>query len=154
MALLQNNVAKGSVKMPQPGSAELVAFRMSFSLAADITINDIIEMGNLPAGCVPVDLVMDCDDMDSGATGTVSFGVLNTGKTDLDVSAANGGAAWLAATSIQASTATRADAAGLRAMSRVVSNPNADRPIGFKLVTEAVAAANQVIGATLYYRAN
>lgn len=152
MALLQNNVAKGSVKMPSLVGADLIAFRMAYTLVADIGINDIIEVGNLPAGAVPVDFIMDNDDMDTGATGTVSFGVLNAAKTDIDVSAASGGGLWMAATSIQAAGAARADVAGLRFMSRVVPDQNNDRPIGFKVVTETVAAATQVIAGTLYYR--
>lgn len=151
MALLQNNVAKGSVKMPTPDDMSLIAFRMSYTLTADITLNDIIEMGNLPAGCVPVDLILDNDDMDTGATGTVSFGVLNAAKADIDLTAASGGGVWLTATSIQAATAARADLVGLRNMSRVISS-QADRPIGFKVAAETIAAAGQVIAATLLYR--
>lgn len=153
MALLRNNVALGQVKMPSLNDTGLIAFRMVYTLTADVAANDIIEMGNLPAGAVPVDLILDNDDMDTGATGTVSAGILNAGKTDIDVTAASGGGLWLAATSVQAVGAARADNAGLRFMSRVVPDQNNDRPIGIKIVGEPAAAATQVIGLTLLYRA-
>lgn len=151
MALKQNNVALGQVKMPSPVDCALIAFRMSYTLTGDLAAGDIIEVGNLPAGALPVDIVLDCDDMDSGTTGTVSVGILNAGKTDLDTTA-SGGAAWLTAQSIQAATAVRADAGGLRAMSRVAVDNEDDRPVGIKIVGETAAAAAQVIGLTLLYR--
>jgi len=150
MALLRNNVALGVVPMPTPTDASLMAFRASYTLVADVAANDIIELGYLPADAVPVDLILDTDDLDTGATGTVSVGLLNAGKTDLDTTA-SGGAAWLTAQSIQAATAARADAAGLRAASRVAKS-GVNRPFGIKIVGETAAAAGAVIGVTLYYR--
>lgn len=151
MPLFRNNVALGSVNMPAPVDGSLVAFRCAYTLVSDVAANDIIELGTLPADCVPVDLILDTDDLDSGATGTVSVGLLNTGKTDLDTTA-SGGAAWLTAQSIQSATAARADVAGLRAASRCAKT-STNRPFGIKIVGETAAAAGAVIGVTLIYRA-
>jgi hypothetical protein len=151
MALKQNNVALGTVPMPTPNDAALVAFRMAYTLTGDVAAGDILEMGYLPGDTLPVDIILDCDDMDSGATGTVSVALLNAGKTDIDTTA-SGGAAWLTAQSIQAATAVHADAAGLRAASRVTKSA-ANRPLGIKIVGETAASAGQVIGLTLLYRA-
>lgn len=150
MSLLRNSVALGKIPMPNANDSALVAFRMSFTLTADVAAGDIIELGYLPADTVPVDLILDTDDLDTGSTGTVSVGLLNSGKTDLDTTA-SGGSAWLTAQSVQAAGAERADSAGLLAMSRCAANGN-NRPLGVKIVGEAAAAAGAVIGVTLYYR--
>lgn len=151
MPLFRNAVALGSMAMPTPADAGgLCVFRCEYKLTSDVAANDIIELGYLPADCVPVDLILDTDDLDTGATGTVSVGLLNAGKTDLDTTA-SGGAAWLTAQSIQAATAARADAAGLRAASRCAKS-SVDRSFGIKIVGETAAAAGAVIAVTLMYR--
>lgn len=151
MALLRNNVALGTVAMPATIDVGLVAFRCAYTLVADVAAGDIIELGYLPADAVPVDLILDTDDLDTGATGTVSVALLNSGKTDIDTTA-SGGAAWLTGQSIQAATAVRADAAGLLAASRCAKS-GVNRPFGIKIVGETAAAAGAKIGVTLIYRA-
>lgn len=151
MALKQNNVALGKVPMPSVVDSGLVTFRMDYTLTGDVAAGDIIELGYLPADALPVDVTLDFDDLDTGATGTASVGLLNTGKTDLDTTA-SGGAAWITTANIQAAGSVRADAAGLRAISRV-ARAATNRPLGVKIVGETAAAAGQVIGLTLSYRA-
>lgn len=144
MALKQTLHATGVIPMAIPAGAELVAFRMAYTLTADLAANDIIEMGSLPANCTPVDLILDTDDL--GTTGAVSVGLLNSGKTDIS------GDAWSAALDVNtAATGLRATAAGLLAMSRVAAS-GVDRPIGIKITTDTTATSG-VIGLTLMYRA-
>lgn len=151
MPLFRNAVALGAVQMPTPYDAgSLCAMRCAYRLVGDIAAADTIELGYLPADCVPVDIILDTDDLDTGATGTVSVGLFNAAKTDIDT-AASGGAAWLTAQSIQTATAVRADAAGLRAASRCAPS-SVDRPFGIRVVGETAAAAGAVIGVTLLYR--
>lgn len=151
MALLKSDFAAGAKASPAVTGAEIFAVRASYTLVNDVAAGDIIQMMDLPANAVPVDIILDTDDLDTGATGTVSVGLLNSGKTDLDTSA-SGGAAWLTAQSIQAATAVRADAGGLHAMARCAA-ANSNRPVGIKVVGETAAAAGQVIGLTLLCRA-
>jgi hypothetical protein len=152
MAILLSKHAAGTIASPVPAGAELVVCRASYTLTADVAANDLIQMMNLPANAVPVDLILDTDDLDSGATGTVTVALANAGLTDIDTTA-SGGAGWLTAQSIQAATGVRADAAGLRAMSRCAASATANRPVVIKIVGETAAAAGAVIGLTLTYRA-
>lgn len=147
MALKQSLHALGTIPMPIPNNAGLVAVRTTYTLTADLAANDIIEMGLLPANCVPVDLILDNDDLDSGTTATVSAGLLTTAKDNLT------GALWLTdSTALRsAATGTRADALGLHSMSRVAAT-GADRSYGLKITADTNATSGTV-GMTLFYRA-
>lgn len=147
MALKQSLHALGTIPMPIPNDAGLVAVRTTYTLTADLAANDIIEMGLLPANCVPVDLILDNDDLDSGTTATVSAGLLASNKGDLT------GALWLTdSTALRsAATGTRADALGLHSMSRVTAT-GTDRSYGLKITADTNATTGTV-GMTLIYRA-
>lgn len=148
MALKQSDHAKGVIPTPVATACEIVACRATFTLTADLALNDIIEMMNLPAGHVPVDIIVDTDAL--GGTAAVGVGLLNSGKTDLDTTA-SGGAAWLTGGSVAAAGGVRADSAGLRAMSRCAASHTANRPIGIKITTDSTATSG-AIGLTLLYR--
>lgn len=146
MALKQSQHALGYQATPIPFGPSLCACRMSYTLTADLAASDIIHMGFLPANCVPVDLILDNDDLDSSTTGTVSAGLLNDAKDNLT------GSAWLTTASVQtAANGARADAAGLYAMSRLAAT-NSHRAVGLKIVGETNATTG-TIGLTLIYRA-
>jgi len=149
MALKKSAHALGQIPTPVASGCEVVVCRASFTLTADLAASDIIQLMDLPAGHVPVDLILDTDDL--GTTGTVSVGLLTSAKDDLDTTA-SGGAAWLTGGDVNtAATGLRADAAGLRAMSRCAASQNANRPIGIKLATDTTATSG-TIGVTLLYR--
>jgi hypothetical protein len=147
MALKQSAYARGVIPTPVAAGCEVVVCRASFTLTADLSAGDIIEMQGLPAGHVPVDIIFDNDAL---AAGTVSVGILNAGKTDLDLTA-SGGAAWLTGGAVTSAGALRADAAGLRAMSRCPVNQSANQSVGVKIVTDTTAVSG-TIGLTLLYR--
>lgn len=146
MALKQSLHALGTIPMPIPSGPGLVAVRSTYTLTADLAANDIIEMGLLPANCVPVDLILDNDDLDSGTTATVSVGLLTSNKGDLT------GALWLTdSTALRsAATGTRADALGLHSMSRVAAT-GTNRSYGLKITADTNATSGTV-GLTLIYR--
>jgi hypothetical protein len=50
-----------------------VAHTVEFVVPAGLALNDIIEMGGLPAGHIPVDLIVSFPDADSNGTPTVAF---------------------------------------------------------------------------------
>ncbi len=149
MALKKTDHANGVIPTPVAVGCEVVVCRASYTLTADLAIGDIIQVMDLPAGHLPVDIILDTDDL--GTTGAVSVGLLNSGKTDLDTTA-SGGAAWLTGGDVNtAATGLRADAAGLRAMSRVVADQAANRAIGIKIATDTTVNSG-TIGLTLLYR--
>lgn len=148
MALKQSLHALGSIPMPIPAGAELVAVRGTYTLTADLSANDIIEMGSLPANCVPVDLILDVDALDSGTTVTLSVGLLAANKGDL------AGALWLTNSTIGRSAAVggaTADSLGLHSMSRVTASATANRPYGVKITADSNSTSG-TIGLTLIYR--
>lgn len=147
MALKQSAHARGVIPVPVAAGCELVVCRASFTLTADLAVNDIIQMMDLPAGHVPVDIIVDNDALGAG---TVSVGILNAGKTDIDTTA-SGGAAWLTGGAVTSANGLRGDAAGLRAMSRCPANQAANQPIGIKIATDT-SATSGTIGLTLLYR--
>ncbi len=147
MALKQSAHARGVITTPVAAGCEVVVCRASFTLTADLAANDIIEMMPLPAGHVPVDIIVDNDALGAG---TVSVGILNADKDDLDATA-SGGAAWLTGGAVTNANGLRADAAGLRSMSRCAANQAANRPVGIKIATDT-SATSGTIGLTLLYR--
>ena len=150
MALHKTSHAKGVNPIPVAVACEVVAHRAKFSVSAALALGDIIHMTFLPAGHVPVDVSLDSDDL--GSTGDVSVGILNADKTDIDT-VASGGAAWITAGDVNAAAGgLRADAAGLRALSRVAPDQDSDRAVGIK-IAEATTATSGEIGLTILYRA-
>lgn len=147
MALKKTDYANGVIPTPVAAGCEVVVCRAEFKLTADLAANDLIQMMDLPAGHVPVDIILDNDALGAG---TVSVGILNAGKTDLDLTA-SGGAAWLTAGAVTAANGLRADAAGLRAISRCPASQAANQPIGIKIVADT-SAISGTIGLTLLYR--
>jgi len=148
MALNKTANAKGLIPTPVAVACEVIAVRAEFPLTADLSANDLIQMMDLPAGHLPCDLVLDFDAL--GGSGAVSVGLLNATKDDLDT-AASGGAAWLTTGSVAAAGALRADAAGLKAMSRCAVDNAANRAVAVKITTDTTATSGK-IGLTLYVR--
>jgi hypothetical protein len=148
-----NDHLTGVKPVPTPAGGEVVATRFSLTLATgDLALNDIGAVGILPAGCVPVGLLVDSDDLDAHGTPTLamSVGVLNAAEDALSTAAADGGAVW-------GSGLTVAQAGGQvqvlsKALSRV-SASQSDRKIGVLVSTAAATAAAGEIGLTLLYRA-
>ncbi len=104
MALRQTLVALGITPMPTPKGSEVVSVRFQYNSAdfANLALNDVVELGFLPEECMPVDWVLDADDLDSNGTPTIvlDFGILNAGKTAVSTAAADGNAKWLASSTI------------------------------------------------------
>lgn len=143
MPTYKNLHAVGTIPMPIPIDQAVVAERMEYTLPGVIlSAGDIVVMGYLPEGCVPVDVILDADAM--GGSASMSAGLLTAGDTDIATS-------FLGTTSVVSATAARGDAAGLRNMSRVAPQ-EALRAVGIKAVA-ATAATSGKVGLTLLYRA-
>ena len=130
-----------------PAGGEVVAVRFPIALvAADLDANDTGAVAVLPAGCVPVGLVYDSDDLDTNASPTItaSVGPVNAAVTDLSEVWASG---------IQASRdGTAANVALSRAAMRMAAAAS-DTLIGIKFTTAAATKAAGEVGLTLLYRA-
>jgi len=142
MATLTANAATAQQPSISPDAAgEVYAVRGEIALAAALALNDVIEMVKLPADCVPVDFIIDTDDLDSGATPALAMAVGFTAGTNAEFRAAAVG-----------------QAAGLVRMDSVlaprIAPTTADRVVGLKVTTApATGATTGTIGFTLQYRA-
>lgn len=141
---------------------EATAVRYNLNLATgDVALNTVGAIGILPAGHVPVGILIDSDALAASAL-VWSIGLSNTGPatatpstpsisgTDISTAAADGGAAW--ATSITVSVGGGQVQPLSKALSRVLASQY-DRAILLKATTGAVTPAAGEIGVTLIYRA-
>lgn len=153
MALLKTDHAKGVKPMPTAQGAEVLAVRMEYSLAAALALNDVMYMGDLPADHVPVDFMVDSDDLDTNGAPAIVLGVGIINATDNGLSAAadDGGAGWLLSSNIgQAGGMARPTT---NVMSRVKPTTGSRR-LGVHVSTgPATGATTGKVGLTLLYRA-
>ena len=155
MPRIQSLYAQGKLPTPISQGSDLVAlpFECAVPATGDGTaVNDIIEMGNLPAGHVVVDVLYSATDLDTGGAPAhaVSFGVLNAAKSDLSTDAADGGAAWATGLTIgQAGTLTRQSTAAIHQ----VTAASAPRALGYKVTTASATKAAGTIRAIVLCRA-
>lgn len=151
-------------KATRTGSeVDLISERYELTLAtADLALNVIGAIGILPAGHIPVAVLVDSDDLDSGTALVWSLGIGNlalhdaTGAVSADAvdtlistTAADGGAAW--ATGLTVSQAGGQVQALSKAISRVES-VQYDRDIVLKATTAATTPVSGKVGVTLLYR--
>jgi hypothetical protein len=159
-----NDYTTGRANPITPAGAELASMRFALAMAtADLALNSIGQIGILPAGCLPVQVLVDGTDMDTGAAAmvlTVGIGNLNlqnaAGAASADLKntllstvAADGGAAW-------GSTTAAATAFQQQILSQPMASVTAvnyDRAIVVKVATAPTTPAAGTLGLTLIYRA-
>lgn len=148
-----NDYIDGRMPVPTPQGSEVVACRFAIELGtADLALNDIGQIGILPAGCVPVEVYVDADDLDSGAAAMVlQVGIWDGAGASLSTDAADGGAHWGVTTAANAAFYQRLTANG-RAMADVVADDGSDRKIGVKVATAPTTAVAGTLGVTVLYR--
>lgn len=74
--MIQTEFASGVQIAPTPCDTGMVSYRASIALTtAELTLNNIIEMGPLPADCQLVDAILDTDDLDSNGAPTITLDV-------------------------------------------------------------------------------
>ena len=144
MATLTANAAKATQPSITPdGAGELYSVRGSVDLAAALALNDIIELVKLPPDCVPVDFIIDTDDLDSNGIPALAMSVGFTAGTVAEMRAA--GAVG------QSAGLVRADSV---LPMRIAPSASGDRVVGLKVTTApATGATTGTIGMTLFYRA-
>jgi len=142
-----NDYLDGRKPAVYPAGGEVVAVRYPIALvAADLDANDTGAVAILPAGCVPVGLVYDSDDLDTNASPTIaaSVGPVNAGVTDLSSTWASG---------ITASQGGTAANVALSTAAMRLAPAATDTLIGIKFTAAAATKAAGEVGLTLLYRA-
>jgi hypothetical protein len=143
-SILKSKFALGLYQMPAPQGAEIVHVTMEYPLAGALVVDDIIWMGDLPEDCVPVDAVLDVDDLDSGGSPaiTLSLGILTAARTAIDTGATSGGAAWItSATTGQAGGMVRPTTNALWRTTARTSTPSGSTPAAAQLRSVGVHVA-------------
>jgi hypothetical protein len=141
-----NDTLTGRKPVITPAGIETVAARDQVSLvAADLDANDAGAVSVLPAGCVPVGITYDSDDLDTNASPTItaSVGLMDATDADLDTVLAAGVTASRDGTAVHLVTP---------AMLRLAAAAT-DRRIGVKFTAASATKAAGVVGLTLHYRA-
>jgi hypothetical protein len=124
--------------------AEVLSVRATYALAAALAANDIVQMMPLPAGFVPVDFILDSDDLDTGGSPTIALdvGLIDTnGNVGHEVFAASTVAQAGGVARPTATTAFR------------IAPSDSDRMVAIKVATgPATGATSGTIGLTMKYR--
>lgn len=113
-----------------------------FVTVAGLTANDVIEMAILPAGYVPLDAKLVCEDLDTGTTLTLDVGVVSGTAGVADNTRTCGNEAVAASTVGQ----TGGVVVDNKAAFSLLAVSESDRGIGIKL---AASAAVLVVGAKI-----
>jgi hypothetical protein len=148
-----NDFMTGRKALPTPAGTEITAARFTISLGtADLDQNDIGAFAKLPAGCVPVDLIVDATDMDSSTAAMVlTFGVMTTAAASaLSTETADGGGAWGATTASNTAFSQRITPT-LNNMAKVTATQT-DRLVGCIVTTAPTTAVAGTLGLTILYR--
>lgn len=142
---------------PVPVAQEDITVREKITLtAAQVAINNVLELAVLPANCVPVDYVLIADDLDSGGspTSTIDLGILTTALDAVSTAAADGGDEW-----VDGSNLTQAGGILLATASKAanevlgaVQPAGVDRVVGVKLMTASATPAAGSITLQMTYR--
>ena len=84
MAKYTANMAGEKAPAKSPHSAgEVYVSDGYIDLTTAIVLNDLIELCKLPPNCIPLDFVLESEDLDTGATLTLTAGILNAAGDDL-----------------------------------------------------------------------
>lgn len=145
MALFKATQVTNKVPVPSASSAtELIYVVGDFTIPTGFASNDVVEMGALPAGYVPVDLIV--DNAAGGTTVTSDFGILSGNYGDGGTRTC--GAQFASAQALQTAGIKRMAAAG---GGRLAPTTN-DRGWGFVATTVSVPTVGAAVRATLICR--
>ena len=152
MANFKSPYADGQRQAPISGGAEAVAVRAEIAVTTALASADILEAMELPEDHVPVDFMVDADDLDDGTDLTLSVGVLNDDKDDISTVTADGGAAWMVDSTVgQAGGIVRPTT---KTVTRVTPSSTTRRMLGLKVTAASTDANAGVVGLTVWLRAS
>lgn len=147
-SFLKSDWAKGRKATPVGVAGEVLCETFTYALAAALVINDVIEIGILPANARIVDGIIDTDDLDSNGSPAVTLdvGIMSGVVGDADLARTVGTELFAASTIGQAGGMARTTK-GQR------STPTAlDRSIGVLVkAAPATSATTGTIRLTVFY---
>lgn len=149
-----NDYITGRAPVPFPAGRENVTVRFPLALATgDLALNTIGQFGWLPAGCVPVEVRVIADDLDSSTAAlVVQVGIWDGSGANLSTDAADGGGAWGDTGSAVNTAFDKALTRTLNNMSKVTKS-DSDRRLGAKVTTAPTTAVAGNMTLELTYRA-
>jgi hypothetical protein len=154
MPRIQSEYAKGKLPTPISTGADVICLDYQCAVPASgdgTVVGDLIEMGVLPAGHIPLDVIYSATDLDTGAAAhAMSFGILLADKTDLSTAAADGGAAWLTGI-IVGQAGTLARQTGI--VTDSVAASAAPRSLAYKVTTASATKAAGTVRVKVLCRA-
>lgn len=114
-----------------------------------VEANDIAAVGHLPAGCVPIDVLVVADELDSHETDTLTYsvGLLNDDCDDL----AAGSVLLSGSTADATVNIARGNAVG---MMGIAPDDEKDRTLGVKITAAAATAVAGGMRVVMTYRAS
>lgn len=150
MALRQSDWAKGMRAIPYPGGAgRSTVQRYTINVPAGAALGDIFEMAPIPPGCRVTDMVLDCDDIDSGGSPAVLLDVgIMSGEWGKNDGARTCGAEFISGSNVGQAGGTARPT--LRTAFRTGVADTA-RSIGVKIATAAATAQAGDMGLTVTY---
>lgn len=158
MGTKQSSICSGKNPAQVPAGAETITQYAEVAVATtDIDASDMIELGVLPANCVPCGYVLDSTDLDTNGTPTITFdfGIIDTAGTAISTAAADGGDEWIDGSTLPQAGGIAEDtaSAALWRVLRDVTPVDYDRKVGIKVATGAATAAAGTVAMELKYRA-
>lgn len=155
--LTTNTYTTGRAAAVSPSGAEVVSVRFPLVITtanlADLALNSIGAIGELPAGCVPVgDVIFDMTDPDASTAALVmQVGIWDGSSASLSTAAADGGAHWGVSQATTAAATQKMTPNGIAMAS--VQPSQSPRTIGLKVTTAPTTAQACTIGVTVFYKA-
>ena len=149
--ILQTNpIAQGHPPVTPSGAHDVVAVTATYVTEAALEKDDVIEMIELPPGCVPVDVILDVEDLDSGTSLTLDVGIMAGDVGDTNIAKRATGDEFIAAsTAGQAGGVARAAVGGFTR----IAPSDKSRSIGVKAkAAPAGAGDGSKVSLTVLYR--
>jgi hypothetical protein len=166
MATKQSLTCSGSKPAPIPTGMEEINVRESVATtAADIAINNVVQLLVLPANCVPTEYLLDITDLDTGTPAILlDFGLLTTSVnasgqrvngTTISIAAADGGDEWIDNSTLAQAGGIALDtaSAALHRVLMAVTPVDYDRVVAVVVAVAATGALAGTIACELGYRA-
>lgn len=142
MALRQATQVVEKTPVISANGFEPIAIVGDYTVPAGVVINDVIEMGILPAGYVPIDAILACDDLDTATGITLDLGLISGVAGKADDARTCGNEAFAASTVGQAGGIARPTKKDFA----FIAPNTADRGVGLKI---AAAATTPIVGAKI-----
>ena len=158
MAAIKSQRVSGVNPQPTPISNEVITLRERITLtAAQLLLNNVVEVAFLPANCVPVGYKIRTDTLDSNASKTITFdlGIVNAAENAISTAVNDGNAKWVTGSTLAQAGGFLLDtatAAGWKTIGDVVAMSN-NRIFGLAITAAPATAVGGVVEVEFSYKA-